>query len=131
MFEKFYGTLSIENIEKVSKLILETLENKKYVFVCNYEYKNYKPETRVNQKLKNGNNKSPLSFWYGDKKNYAGFNFGDTYGVWGCSTSSKDGKYDPEFNNPYIVVTQNQVTITQRTPEGKMCYWQLTVQNEN
>jgi hypothetical protein len=130
VFKRFYGTLSIENAEKISNKILSVLKDKKYIFVTVYEYRGYEPETRVNQELHNGNNGTLLNFWYGENKEYAGFYFCDSYGIWGCSTSSKDGQYDSEFNSPYIVINPNQITITQRTPAGMMCYWQITIQDE-
>jgi len=127
---EWYGTLSVKNIEKVADMIYAVLKGRKYSFVDVYEYRRYKPETRLNQRLENGSNGSPLSIYFDDENRYAGFNFCDTYGVWGCSTSNQDGQYDPEFNSPYIVIENNKITITQRTPEGRMCYWQMAVDYE-
>jgi hypothetical protein len=127
---KWYGTLSVNNIKEVANMIYTVLKGRKYSFVDVYEYRRYEPETRLNQCLKNGSNGSPLSIYFDDDNKYAGFNFCDTYGIWGCTTNRHDEQYDPEFNNPYIVIEDDQVTITQRTPEGRMCYWQMMVNYE-
>lgn len=128
---KFHGTLTIKNVEFVAKSVLEMLNAKRYTFVSVYEYKNFEPETRVHQELKNGTNGSPLSVWF-DEKNvmpeFAGFNFCDSYGSWGLSTSQKDGYYDSNFDAPYIVIDWNSITMTLRTPAGLLAYWQITLE---
>lgn len=123
----WYGTLTIDNIQEVADAILEKLSGKTYAFVSAYEYRRYEPETRLNQRLHNGTNGSPLSVYYGENGDYAGFNFCDTYGVWGCSTNTNQKNWDSSYNNPYIVFDYDQITITQRTPAGKLAYWQITI----
>ncbi|HBI38182.1 MAG TPA: hypothetical protein DDY71_11105 [Spirochaetia bacterium] len=129
--KNWFGTLTINNIELIANNILEILSGKKYIFVDVYEYLEYKPHTRINQKLENGSSGSPLSVYYDEHKKYAGFNFCDTYGIWGCSTSTQEDRYDPSFTNPYIVIEWNQITVKQKTPAGMMCYWQITVVEED
>jgi len=122
---KWYGTITVENIEYVAGLILELLSGKSYTFVSVYEYKGFEPETRQNQRLENGNNGSPLSVY--KENGYAGFNFCDTYGVWCLGTSNTDLSYDPTFARPYIVIEHDKVTISQRTGANKIAHWQITV----
>lgn len=127
----FHETLTLDNIEVTAKRILNMLYDKKYTFVCVYEYKNFVPETRVHQELRNGTNGSPLSIWFDEKNSpsqFAGFNFCDSYGTWGLSTSLKSGYYDANFNAPYVVIDWNSITITLRTPAGLLAYWQITVE---
>ena len=127
----FNETLTFGNIEFVANLILRMLSGKKYTFVSVYEYKNFVPETRLHQELKNGPNDSPLSIYFDTKSSpsqFAGFNFCDTYGVWGLSTSLKNDYYDTGFNTPHIVVDWNSITITLRTPAGLLAHWQITVE---
>ncbi|SRR5258706_8789230 len=121
-----YGTVTISNIEEFANKALALLFGKNYTFVSVYEYKRFEPETRTGNHLVNGNNGSPLSTY--KENEYAGFNFCDTYGVWGLSTSTNDESYDPTFLRPYMVVTRNQITISQRTDANKIAHWQITVE---
>lgn len=57
----WYDTPSVNNIESIGEEILGFLSGHKYTFVEVYEYKRFKPETRLHQKLENGTNGSPLS----------------------------------------------------------------------
>lgn len=119
MKQNWFGNLTIDNTEEVAKHILNILDEKKFSFVSVYEYKRFEPETRLHQKLENGSNGSPLSVWTED--GYAGFNFCDTYGVWGCTTA----------DNVYIVFNwDKQITISKKTGVGQQCYWQITVEDE-
>ena len=126
--DNWYGTLNVDNIKAVAKTILKKLENNKYTFTSTYEYRSWSPESRVHQELKNGTNKSPLSVWFGKNNEYGGFNFCDSYGVGGVSTSQKEDKYDPNFNSPYVVIDYNEVKITHRAPNGLLCYWLIVIE---
>lgn len=123
---KWYGTLSVANIENVVKQINELLSGKSYSFVSAYEYRRFEPEIRTGQQLRD-----KYHLWYGDNNEYAGFNFSDTYGVWGLSTNNQDGKYDPTFRNPYVEIGRDEIMITQRTGEGRIAYWLIRVENDN
>lgn len=81
-------------------------------------------QVRTNQELH-----GPPSLFFADDMSYAGFNFGDTYGVWGLSTSAKDDRYDPEFNNPYIVLEWSQIKITHRAGAGNLVHWVIAIQD--
>ena len=127
---KFYGTLTTENIEEVANAILEKLAGKTYTFVSSNEYIGaYKPEVKINQHLENGNNGSPLSVWRGEDGRYAGFNFCDTYGVWGLSTSQTENRYDPKFNAPYVSIEYNTIEMTHRAGSGALLYWVIEIQD--
>lgn len=121
----WYGTLTIENIEAVVNLLKRLLEGKRYTFVaCNEGRRNFRPEVRTSQQLT-----GTFKTWEGEKKDFAGFNVSDTYGVWDLSTSRHDSDgYDPSFNAPYIVFERNKVTITHRAPTGTLLYWCVAVE---
>ena len=119
----WHGMLTIDNCKKVANMILDVLKNKKYVFVEADEIYNYKPEVRVNQKL---DAKDALATWETEK--YAGFHFRDSYRVWGLSTNLKEQKYDNKFNNPYVVIDHDTISMTHRAPFGNKLYWIIKVQ---
>lgn len=128
--EKFYGTLTTENIEEVANAILDKLTGKTYTFVSSNEYIGaYKPEVKTNQRLQNGNNGSPLSVWHSKDGRRAGFNVCDTYGVWGLSTSQTENRYDSRFNAPYINMERNTIEMTHRAGSGALLYWVIEIQD--
>jgi len=125
------GTLGLENIQDVATAIEQKLCDKAYTFVSVYEYMNYKPETRINQRLVRGKNGSFMSLYFDDKNDpptFAGFNFCDTYGVWGLSTSQPQGGFDPTCEAPYIEFTHTGITMNLRTPAGLWACWQITLE---
>ena len=125
MNKRWSGVLTIDNVEEVGNMILEVLSGREYVFVSSYEHGGFEPVIHLNQSLENGTNGSPLSWWVSEDGKFVGFNFCDTYGVWGCFTSSVNGKYDGKFTSPYIVIDWGKITITQRAPNGLLRYWQI------
>jgi len=120
------GTLNLENIEEFANEIYETLKGKKYTFASANELFNYKVDVHNGQQLKDDTSGSPLSFW--KTENYAGFNFSDSYGVWGASTSRKESGYDPEYNSPYISIEWHTITITQRSGAGYLLQWTISLE---
>jgi len=126
----WYGMLTVENIEDVCKLLEKMLVGKTYTFVASNEFHRFEPDVRTSQKMMPGSSGKPITFWYGDNKEYASFNVCDSYGVWGCSTHLKEDKYDGEFNNPYFVFEWYKVTITHRAPAGHLLYWVIAVERE-
>lgn len=131
----WYGMLTIENLENVVDLLKQLLDGKKYTFVACNEFFDFKPEVRTGQMVdhKGATSGNAFSIWWDEKNNpphYGGFNVGDTYGVWGCSTTATDEvKHDNE--NPYFVFEGNKVTITHKAPAGHLLYWVAAVEKED
>jgi hypothetical protein len=124
-----YGTLTIDNLESYAKAIEEKLTGKKYVFVAYNEIFGFEPEVRTGQELK----ENSLRYWKDEENNpphYAGFNFTDSYGVWGLSTSQKENKYDPTFNAPHVVIEHNHIIMTLLAPAGQKIYWHIAIQED-
>jgi hypothetical protein len=117
-------------------MILEKLEGKKYCFVAqNYGFiEEGALSVRADQYLTNGRDGTPMSVYFDKKENaYAGFNFFDSYGVWGCSTSKHDKElkygWDSNFDAPYIVIDYAQIKIVHRAPAGHILVWVLAIQD--
>lgn len=134
---QFYGTVTIDNIEKIAQMIDEKLTGKKYVFTSWNEGMSEQASLHVqpNQELKDSIKGNYYSLWYdneNDYPEYAGFNFSDTYGVWGLSTSkhSSDLKFgwDSSYNAPYIVFDYNEIKIIHRAPAGHILVWVISIQ---
>ncbi|MBD3244967.1 MAG: hypothetical protein GF335_03165 [Candidatus Moranbacteria bacterium] len=131
----WYGVLTIENLQQVADLLLQLLDGKRYTFVAANEFFRFKPEVRTGQTLshKGATTGKAINVYYDEKENppkHAGFNVGDTYGVWGCSTNLATDEYDNEFNNPYFVFEYNKVTITHRAPAGHLLYWVVAIEQD-
>lgn len=124
---RWAGMLTVENIEEVAKLIFSLLEGKSYTFVSVNEIFRFKPESRSGQKLEKVSKKDKINVWYGENKKYAGFNFEDTYGVWGCDTHLRENIYDSKFENPYIEFNGNTITITHRAAGQNLIYWLIII----
>jgi len=120
MKDNWYGKITVENIEEVSLKILDMLDKKKYTFVEVYEYKKYRPETRLHQELENGSNGTSLSVWYSEDGTYAGSIFCDTYGVWDLSTTGDE----------FVSFSWGSILIEGKSPSGLYFYWQITVEHE-
>lgn len=119
----WHGMLTTENIEAVVNLLKQLLEGKRYTFVtCNESFR-FKPEVRTGQRLT-----GDFKIYRDESLNYAGFNVGDSYGMWGCSTNTNEARYDHTFQNPYFSFEWHKVTITHRAPAGYLLYWCLAVE---
>lgn len=135
-----FGMLTIGNIEQVAKKIKKKLKGQKYTFVAVNAYFSHPdpldeqgfllstnaPEVRTSQELT-----GDVSIWF-DKENdpprYAGFNFNDTYGVWGLSTSTNNPNYDYEFKNPYFVIEYKTIRFYHRAPAGHFLAWVIAIE---
>lgn len=128
----WYGMLTIKNIEQVTDLLRQLLENKRYTFVIAYDASGCKPEVRTSQRLMPGSTTSgnAISIHIDENGRYADFNVHDTYGLWGAMTHLIEDEYDKDFNNPYIVFEWNKVTITHRAPSGQKLYWIAAVEDD-
>ena len=125
----WFGNLTVDNIEEVGKVALKMLNGKKYVFAA-YHEGCYSVEVRPDRSLENGTNGSPLSVWFGDNREHGRFNFCDTYGGWGLSTSCKKPVYDGKYNTPHVVFEYDKtIKITQRNGHGDLLYWTIAVQD--
>lgn len=123
---RWYGTVNVNNLEDVAKAIYNKLVGKRYVFASFNDYYNYPNviKTRVNQQIE-----GDLQVW--NKGDYAGFNIGDSYGVWGLSTWRQEEGYDGNFDSPYVSFEWDTITITHRAPADNILVWQITVLEEN
>ena len=137
MLKKWYGTMTVQNVQEVADLILEVLDGKRYSFASFNEFVK-RLDVRTGQRLNHDGAASGCAVaTYFDKETdppaFGGFHVGDTYGNWGTSTNARaDGYfYDPEHNAPYIVIEHNQVKITRRAPAGQMLYWVAAVEHED
>ena len=136
----WYGVLTIGNIEQVVDMFRRLLTGKRYTFVAVNMYGNEdapgqlisRPGVRTSQRIEPDKaiSKDAFSFWYGDNKEYAGFNVVDTYGVWGCSTSATDSFQVGDYENPYIVFEYHKVLIIHRAPAGHLLYWVIATEAE-
>ena len=120
-----YETLTVENIDRIAAAILEVLRGKRYVFASHGPFPAEPIRVRVNQELKNGTNGSPLLVWRNETS--AGFNFVDSYGVWGASTLQQEAGYDPKFAAPYVTIEYGTITITQLNDYGEVLLWTIAV----
>ncbi len=131
---KWSGMLTVKNIEEIANLIFLLLNGRNYTFVTVNELFRFKPEVRTGQKLyqESGKKTEAVSVQYdGAERNSAGFNVNDTYGLWGCRTNLLEDIFDPEFKNPYIEFSDNQIMITHRASPGQILYWIAAVEKEN
>lgn len=123
------GTLTIENISTVVDKIKKLLDGKKYSFVAAYEGYRLKLELNQHQQLKSNYNENQVFF---DKDasppRFAGFTFNDTYGVWGLTTNTNDDKYDGKYENPYIVISHNEIKITHKAGSGALVHWLIQLE---
>lgn len=131
----WHGTLTIHNVEEVAGMLRQLLEGKLYTSCEVYEYKGYRPELRLHQKLEptHATNKEGISTYRHEDEDgnvLAGFLVVDSYGVWGLDTTKTDKGYDSTFNNPYLVFEWNKCTMTLRTPTGQLAYWMVVVEDE-
>ena len=131
----WYGTQTIANTPLIAKRLEKMLTGKRYTFAATNDgfnpNSNIGFEVRTDQRLKDG---SKVNVWQDkeqDPPRFAGFNFSDTYGVWGVSTSNTDSKYDPTFNAPYWVFEYNQARVTHRAPAGHLLVWVVAVQSDD
>lgn len=130
------GDLTLDNLQEVAEKINEMLTGKKYTFVSvnmmgNKSRPGYltgRPDVRTSQTLKD---KQAMSFWFDkeqDPPQYGGFNFNDSYGIWGCSVSANPG--EEPYSNPYIVFEWTKVAITHRAPAGHLLYWTIALEKD-
>lgn len=114
----WFGTVTNENIEDVANAILSILKGKNYTWTESYEYRGFRPETRVHQHLENGTGGSPMNVWHSKEINYSGANFCDTYGVWGI------------YPKCYVAFEHDRViNIEMTTGAGKKAFWQITLED--
>jgi len=124
---KFHGDVTVDNIEEIREMILEMLEDKTYTFVSVNDCFDFPHMTsvRTNQQMDDHR----TSVYYGENREYAGFNIADSYGVWGLSTSVRHNQdRSGEFNNPYIVIDWTTIKITYRLDLGHLVHLQIKLQ---
>jgi hypothetical protein len=132
MWGKQSYTLCLSNIEETAFRIEKMLTGKRYTFVAANEFFRFEPEVRTGQRL---TDKNPMHFWFDEENTppkYGGFNFNDSYGVWGLSTSQEGEQYDPKFDAPYLVFEWgHKLTMTLRAPAGHLIYWVIAVEDDD
>lgn len=114
----WYGTVNTDNIETVAGLLREYLEGKQYTTVHCYEYRGWKPEVRIHQRLEGSRDGKNITL-HRHHEGHAQIVICDTYGVGGLSTTRTEPGYDGEFNAPYVHFEWGHtIEITQRAPNG-------------
>lgn len=143
---QFYGSMTIENAEEIGLMIYEKLKGKQYTFAShNSGFSEQSPlflDVRVNQSLSDHPGNPSFHFWMGENGEYAGFNFNDSYGVWGISTSVNNPNirvnqdshmkyyFDPDYNAPYVVIDFMDIRIVHRAPAGHILVWVISLERE-
>jgi hypothetical protein len=126
---EWYGTLTTKNADLVAALILRCLDGHKFTTVHCCEYKDFKPEVRLHEQLEGGRDGVNVSVHH-HSETHAQIIICDSYGVDGISTTQTEGRYDPDFNAPYVVVTPTEVRWTDRTPEGRLRHAVRKIEDE-
>lgn len=122
-WDNWYGHLTIENISNVSELIKAfLLSAKSYTFVSTYKYKNFEPETRINQRLEYCDNGTPFDLCF-YSSTHASFMVCDTYGVWMINAGLSD-------EITYIKFDYSRLTIHKKYSDRSECYWQITLEGD-
>jgi hypothetical protein len=116
---RWYGTLTTKNIDKVAELMTEVLGEHSFTAVHVYEYNGWKPEVRVGEHLQGSVDGVHIKAHH-HSDSHAQITLCDSYGVDGTATTQIEAKYDPDFNAPYVVIEHNEVRWTDRTPEGRL-----------
>lgn len=114
-----YGTVTTKNIKEVTDQLRKLLTGCKYTVAHCYEYKDYRPEVRLHQKLGGSKNGDDVNLFF-HSDTHAQVVICDSYGVGGFSTAQVELGYDPEFKAPYVVFEHGQFRITHRAPSGKL-----------
>lgn len=130
----WFGTQTIENTPLIAARLEHMLAGKRYTFASTND--GFQPDSRIgfevrpDQRLKDTTNSN---VWYDEQTppRFSGFNFCDTYGVWGISTSATEDRYDPTFKAPYWVFEYNQARVTHRAPAGHLLVWVIAVQMDD
>lgn len=118
----WYGMLTIHNVDKVADLLMRTLGDRTYTSVSARCEDRSPPEVRTGHKLKPGRpGSNPVTVH--KHEGWVHMIIGDTYGVWGITSSAASSAYDPEFKNPYLSFDRGRVAITHRVPCGDIVHW--------
>lgn len=132
----WFGVQTIENTPLIAERLEHMLTGKKYTFASTND--GFQPDSRIgfevrpDQRLKDTTDTTNSNVWYDEQTppRFAGFNFSDTYGVWGISTSATNNKYDHTFKAPYWVFEYNQARVMHRAPAGHLLVWVIAVQED-
>ena len=134
--EHWAGTVTVGNIEEVAERFKKLLTGKQYTTVHCYEYKNFKPEVRLHQVLGGGRDGHNIVVTHHHERKdrssdrpHSQMTLCDTYGAGGFSTTRVEPGYDLDFQAPYVVFEWNQVTITNRAPNGLLYYTVYAVED--
>ena len=111
----WFGHLTVDNIDDIVVVLKEMLEGQKYTFVSMRWLEGLEPrvDVRTSQSLKDN------AFSVYHHALHAGFNVGDTYGVWGVSTTAPD----PFFNFEHC-----KVTIQHESASGNKLTWVIALE---
>jgi hypothetical protein len=117
-----YNLNDTKNIEPVAKRVKEILDGKNYIFLSCYEHLGWRPEIRMNQKMRN------VTTWKndGEEDKYGGFHVSDTYGVWGCMfVNDTNGK-----KQGYIALANNGLEVHNQNDFGQWYWWKVIVEED-
>ena len=131
---KWYGMLTVKNVEEVAARLRRLLSDKRYTFATYNECFPEQLEVRTGQRLKppSAAHPDPVTT-HGDKDGkgrFAGFNVSDSYGSWGASTNLQEDVYDRTLQNPYFVFEENRFTMAHRAGAGNKLIWAVAVEQE-
>lgn len=129
------GILTHENVEAVGNHIFEMLKRRKYTFVSHHENFNTSSsiglDVRVDQRLRTDEWRTGKTLiTHVDPTSFSGFDFADTYGVWGVNTYASDDKRSSWEKEPYIVIKYARIEIYQYSPSGHLITWKIVVQED-
>ena len=122
------GMLTIDNLSKVSKLLQELLEGKKFTFVCSKQLNKFKPVVSTSQKLELDSNNEIWHFWTGFDTNRGVIEFHTT--DWACrlNTNIKEDAPTDKPENTFLKFTSDQVIITVVDVDVETIYYNLALE---
>lgn len=118
-----FGYITRDNIESlllwVQDLLFKDGEPRRYTMVCAYEYARWRPEVRTGQEAEE------LKLLQGDWG--SSILILDTYGLW-----MLDAQRGTELRNAeYVVVSDSHLQVSLRTPEGRLAWLHVQLEDES
>jgi hypothetical protein len=116
-----FGYITRDNVvdlhERVRALLFDDEgKPRRYTWVAAYEYAGYRPEVRTGQTVEE------VKLTTGDR---FAIQVLDSYGVWALSVPQVADDY-----RMYVVISDRHMQVRLRTPEGRMAWWHLALEEE-
>lgn len=121
MTSEWYGTLTIDNAEKLFDMLKSLLEENTFTFVTSYHHNDHRPIVHTGMQIE-GN------IARGSDSAHAWINIALTGSVWHCSTNTQDNEEDTSYTNPYFEFEEGQVTIIHRTNDEEIYFLVFAVE---